>query len=115
MGKAKIVLDTSAVISLGCTGKFNLIGRIFNFNSPMRVKEELEEISKTKDEIGKIAKSVLDSNIITFRILSTKLQTIKGEIEVVNLANELREEYRHSNLVQQLYYIFIIRAKTYYT
>ena len=92
MGKTEIVLDTSAVISLGCTGKFNLIGRVFNFDCPMRVKEELEEISKTKDEIGKIAKDILDDNVITFHRLSAKLQNIKGEIEVVNLANELKAE-----------------------
>ena len=92
MGKTEIVLDTSAVISLGCTGKFNWIGRIFNFNCPMRVKEELEEISKTKDEIGKIAKDILDDNVITFHRLPAKLQNIKGEIEVVNLANELKAE-----------------------
>ena len=92
MGKTEIVLDTSAVISLGCTGKFNLIGRIFNFNGPMRVKEELEEISKTKDDIGKIAKDVLDNNVIAFHSLPANLKNIKGEIEVMNLANELKAE-----------------------
>ena len=109
MGKTKIALDTSAIISLGCTGKFNLIGRIFNFNSPMRVKEELEEISKTNDEIGKIAKKVLDSNFITFHNLSTKLQNIKGEIEVVNLANELKTE---AIVMDDLQYIKKLEKKT---
>ena len=92
MGKTQIVLDTSAVISLGCTGKFNLIGRTFSLNSPMRVEEELVEISKTKDEIGKIAEGVLDGQVITFHSLPPNLQNIKGEIEVANLANELKAE-----------------------
>ena len=109
MGKTKIVLDTSAIISLGCTRKFNLIGRIFDLNSPMRVKEELEDISKTNDEIGKIAKVVLDSNVITFRILSAKLQNIQGEIEVVNLANELKTE---AIVMDDLQYIKKLEKKT---
>jgi predicted nucleic acid-binding protein len=56
MGKTQVILDTSAVISLGCTSKFHLIGKVFGLHSPMRVKEELEEISKRDDEIGRIAK-----------------------------------------------------------
>ena len=92
MGKTQVVLDTSAVISLGCTGKFHLIRRAFSLNSPMRVKEELVEISKTKDEIGKVAKDVLDSKFIAFHSLSPNLQNIKGEVEVANLASELKAE-----------------------
>ena len=92
MDKIQIVLDTSAIISLGCTEKFHLIKKIFHLNSPMRVKIELEEISKRKDEIGKVAKNILDSNFITFHELPSNLQNIKGEVEVGNLANELKTE-----------------------
>lgn len=55
----------------------------------MRVKAELEEIAEQKNEIGKAAKYVLDSNFIKFHELPQKLQDVKGEIEVVNLANKL--------------------------
>lgn len=92
MGKTQLVLDTSAVISLGCTEKFHLIGRIFDLHSPMRVKEELNEISKIHDEIGKIAKDIIDNNYISFHNLPENLKSSKGEVEAVNLANELETE-----------------------
>lgn len=90
MGKAKIVLDTSAIISLGCSGKFHLIGRIFYSHSSIRVEEELKEISITDDEIGKIAKDILDNGYITFHKLPDNLKSSLGEAESVNLANELK-------------------------
>jgi len=92
MGKALIVLDTSAVISLGCSGKFHLTTKIFYLNSPMRVKAELDDIAKQDDEIGKIAKHILGKNFIKFHELPQNLQDAKGEAESVNLANELKTE-----------------------
>ena len=92
MGKTQIVLDTSAVISLGCTGNLNLIMCIFDLHSPTRVKEELEDISKTDDEIGKIAKDMLHNEYITFHSLPNNLKSAQGEVESVNLANELKTE-----------------------
>ena len=88
MGKTQIVLDTSAVISLGCSGQFHLAKRIFGLHSPTRVKEELEDISKTNDEIGKIAKEILNYKYIKYRNLPADLKSILGEIESINLANE---------------------------
>lgn len=109
MGKPRVVLDTSAIISLGCTGKFQLVRDIFNLNSPMRVKEELVEISKTEDEIGKVAKDVLDEKFITFHSLPQNLQNIKGEIEVVNLAKELKAK---SIVMDDLQYMKKLESST---
>jgi len=92
MGTTQIVLDTSAVISLGCTGKFHLIKRIFDLHSPMKVKEELEEISKTDDKIGKIARGILNNAYLIFHDLEKNRKSTKGEVEAVNLANELKVE-----------------------
>src|SRR3989344_3766510 len=89
MGKTRIVLDTSAIISLGCTGKFHLIRRIFDLHSPTRVEEELKEISLADDEIGKIAKDILQAKYIEFHNLASNLKSTLGEAESANLANEL--------------------------
>ena len=92
MGKILLAADTSAIISLSLTGKFHLIKKAFYLNSPMRVKIELEEIAEQKDEIGRVAQTILDSNIIRFHKLPSSLQSNTGEIETVNLANELKAE-----------------------
>src|SRR3989344_5359941 len=109
MGKPNIVLDTSAIISLGCTGKFNLIKRIFILNSPMRCKEELEEISKTSDEIGIIAKDVIKDNFIDFHTLPANLQNNGGEIEAMNLANVLNAK---AIVMDDIKYMKKLEAKT---
>lgn len=92
MGKTQVVLDTSAVISLGCTSKFHLIRRIFDLHSPARVKEELEEISKRDDDIGKIGKDILDNDYLIFHKVPKNLRSTKGEVEAINLANEIKSE-----------------------
>lgn len=89
MGKLKCVIDTSAAISLGSTGKFRLAAKLFSFISPIRVREELIEISENMDEIGEIAHNVLKFNLIEFITLEIDLENDKGEVEVVNLANKL--------------------------
>ena len=89
MGKTRIVLDTSAIISLGCASTFHLIERIFDLHSPTRVKEELKEISLADDEIGKIAKDILQAKYIKFHNLASNLKSNLGEVESINLANEL--------------------------
>jgi len=90
MGKTLIVIDTSAIISLGCAVKFHLVKRIFGLHCPTRVKEELEEISRADDEIGKIAKEILNYKFIKYHKLPANLKSILGEVESVNLAIELK-------------------------
>src|SRR3989338_1663423 len=92
MGKILLAADTSAIISLSLTGKFHLIKKDFYLNSPMRVKIELKEIAEQKDEIGRVAQSILNSNIIRFHKLPSSLQSNTGELETVTLANELKAE-----------------------
>ena len=92
MGKLNCVIDTSAAISLGSTGKFQLATRLFSFISPARVREELIEISENMDEIGEIADEVLKSNLIEFTTLEVDLESDKGEVEAVNLANKLNAD-----------------------
>lgn len=92
MGKLKCAIDTSAAISLGSTGRFRLSARVFSFISPARVRDELIEISEKMDEIGEIADEVLKSGMIEFMTLEIDLESDKGEIEVVNLANKLNAD-----------------------
>ena len=92
MGKLNCAIDTSAAISLGYTGKFQLATMLFSFTSTGRVKSELIEISETADKIGKAANNIIQSNIIRFVSLEEGLKNIKGEIEVANLASKLNSD-----------------------
>lgn len=92
MGKLSCAIDTSAAISLGSTSKFQLATMHFLFISTNRVKKELIEISKTTDELGKIANNILQSHLIKFINLEENLQSSKGEIEVINLADKLNAD-----------------------
>ncbi|MBI2657622.1 hypothetical protein HYX08_02915 [Candidatus Woesearchaeota archaeon] len=92
MVKLNCVLDTSAAISLGATGKFSLATKFFSFISPNKVKDELSEISKTSDKIGEIASSLLKSGHVEFVTLEKKRQHAKGEIEAINLGNKLKSD-----------------------
>jgi len=93
MEKLTCAIDTSAALSLGSTGKFQLSTEFFSFLSPGRVNEELIEISENDDNIGKIAKNILQSGIIKFTTLKTGLQNNIGEIEVIKLANQLKADF----------------------
>ena len=86
MKKVNCVIDTSAAISLGLTGRFELAARIFSFTGTSRVKEELVEITGSPDEIGRVADEILKSGLISFITLEIGIQSDKGEIEVVNLS-----------------------------
>ena len=66
MNKLSCVIDTSAIISLEATSKFQLAEKLFSFVSTGKVKDELIDVSKTVDEIGLIANNVLRSSIIKF-------------------------------------------------
>jgi len=92
MSRLNCVIDTSAAISLGSTSKFQLSTNLFSFISTNRVKDELIEISKTTDKLGKIADSILKSLIIEFVNMEKELQNSKGEVEVINLANKLKAD-----------------------
>lgn len=92
MGKLKCAIDTSAAISLCSTGKFGLSARLFHFISPARVRDELIEISEKMDEIGEIADESLKSDFIEFITLEIDLESDKGEVETVNLANKLNAD-----------------------
>ena len=92
MGKLKCAIDTSAAISLGSTGRFRLSAKLFSFASPSRVRHELLEISEKMDEIGEIADEVLKSGLIECMTLEIDMESDKGEIEVVNLANKLNAD-----------------------
>ena len=89
MSRLKCAIDTSAAVSLGSTGKFHSAANLFSFISPSRVREELIEISEKTDEIGEVAHDVLTSNLIEFFTLEIGLESDKGEVEAVNLANKL--------------------------
>lgn len=93
MNKIKCSVDSSAIISLGATDSMILASDIFSFVASLRVKEELIDISKTEDEIGKIARHVLDSSLIEFVELDKELENVKGEIETVNLANKIKADF----------------------
>lgn len=63
--------------------------RLFSFISTSRVREELIEISENADDIGEVAHDILKSNLIEFITLEIGLESDKGELEVVYLANKL--------------------------
>lgn len=92
MGKLNCAIDTSAAISLGSTSKFQLATKYFSFTSTSKVKNELIEISEQTDNIGEIAYDILKSNVIEFITLEGELESYKGEVEIVNLANKLKAD-----------------------
>lgn len=92
MGRLNCAVDTSAAISLGSTSKFQLATKFFSFMSTERVESELVEMSKIPDKLGAIANTILKLSIIDFVKLEKELQSSKGEIEVINLANELKAD-----------------------
>ncbi len=89
MAKLKCIVDTSAIISLAATNKLELASKIFSFVAPLRVKEELTEICNIEDELGDIAKIVLNFSLIEFINLDEEFRNKDGEIEVINLANTM--------------------------
>ena len=92
MGKLNCAIDTSAAISLGSTGKFQLATKFFSFMSTSRVRNELIEISETADKLGDIADNILKLSMIDFVKIEKEFQSSKGEIEVINLANKLNAD-----------------------
>ena len=93
MKKLTCAIDTSAAFSLYSTGKFQLSSEYFSFISTKRVNDELIETSETDDSLGQIASNILQSAIIKFTTLENHLQSIKGESEVINLANHIKADF----------------------
>lgn len=93
MNKIKCIADTFAIISLRATNKFKLASKHIYFIAPSKVKEELIEISKSEDEMGRISDSLLKSSLIKFIDLDDEFKAEKGEVEVVNLANKLKVDF----------------------
>lgn len=54
-----VVADTSALISLGYSGRLEMVCDVFAAHIPIAVQTELEEISSYSDKLSKMAKEVL--------------------------------------------------------
>ena len=87
----RIVIDTSALLSLAAGNILELAVKVFNFVIPIRVKQELERISKNRDFEGNLAKELLSYLDREIKVIESYKSSREGELECAYLANELED------------------------
>ncbi|HLC85317.1 MAG TPA: hypothetical protein VJH22_06000 [Candidatus Nanoarchaeia archaeon] len=85
----RIVLDTSALMSLAAGDVLDLAIESMDCIVPERVRAEIQGLSKNNDFEGNLAKRILDLFGNGIEILTSYKTSIEGEIECAYLANEL--------------------------
>ncbi len=87
MDKLDVVIDTSALLSLKLSNNLEEVLRYFRFFIGNRIREELKEISRTKDALGKASVSILD--LVNDSIESVETEDFKrGEKEALWIYRE---------------------------
>ena len=84
----KIVIDTSALLSLEAGNILEIAIENFNFVIPLRIKEELVGLSKENNFEGNLAKKVLDYVEKEINVVETSKRFDDGELEAAYLAKE---------------------------
>lgn len=82
----KIVLDTSALISLAAGGVLELTVSSIDCIIPERVKNELLGLSRNRDNEGNLAREILSYREI--QVISASKKALRGEIECAYLTND---------------------------
>lgn len=85
----RIVIDTSGLLSLAAGNILELATQFFDFIIPVRVKEELNGISKNNDFEANLAKNVLFHIDREIKVIDSYKISEQGELECAYLANEL--------------------------
>ncbi|HLC20117.1 MAG TPA: hypothetical protein VJK72_04305 [Candidatus Nanoarchaeia archaeon] len=85
----KIVLDTSALMSLAAGRCLDLVVGSLECVIPERVREELVGLSRNNDFEGNLAKHILDHLDKEIVVHPSYKQSKQGEIECAYLANDL--------------------------
>lgn len=85
----KIVLDTSALMSLAAGGCLDLTTSSLECAIPERVNAELKGLSKNNDFEGNLAKQILSFVNKEIRVYQAYKTSKQGEMECAYLANEL--------------------------
>ena len=84
----KIILDTSAILSLASGDILETVIESIDCIVPTRVEEELRGISQNNTSLGSIAKSVLEFVGRDILVLKPSSLSFEGEIECAYLAKE---------------------------
>lgn len=87
----KIVLDTSALMSLAAGGILEIVAESIDCVVPERVQAELQGIGKNNDFEGNIAKNIFELLGKEIEVLEAYKKSAEGEIECAYLANEIDE------------------------
>jgi len=84
----KIVIDTSALLSLEAGNILEVAIENFNFVIPLRIKEELVGLSKENNFEGNLAKKVLNYVEKEINVVEISKRFDDGELEAAYLAKE---------------------------
>ena len=84
----RIVIDTSALLSLESGNILETAVENFNFVIPVRIKEELIGLSKKNNFEGNLAKKVLNYVEKEINVVETSKRFDDGELEAAYLAKE---------------------------
>lgn len=87
----RIVLDTSALMSLAAGNILELVVDSIDCVVPERVRAELQGLSKNNDFEGNLARLILDFLWKEIKVLDAYKNATDGEIECAYLANELED------------------------
>lgn len=87
----KIVLDTSALMSLAAGGILELALESITCVVPERVRAEVQGLSKNNDFDGNLATSIFEVLGEEIEVLDAYKKSTEGEIECAYLANEIDE------------------------
>lgn len=87
----RVVLDTSALLSLASGNILDLAVASVNCVIPERVRAELLGLSMNNDFDGNLAKKVLDLLGKEITVIDSSKASAEGEVECVYLANELED------------------------
>lgn len=87
----KIVLDTSALLSLAAGNVLGLITENIDCVIPKRVESELSGISKNNNFEGNLAKEIMSFIGKEISALQAYKSSKEGELECAYLANELKD------------------------
>ncbi len=87
----RIVIDTSALLSLEAGKILDLVIDNFELIIPIRVEEELKGISKNHDFEGNLAKRIVSFLDNEIKIIEAYKRSEEGELECAYLANDLKD------------------------
>lgn len=87
----RLVLDTSALLSLEAGKVLDLVIDNFELIIPRRVEEELNGISKNHDFEGNLAKRIVSFLENEIKIIESSKSSEEGELECAYLANDLKD------------------------